>query len=440
MCRIAILAFAALAAGKELSIVDFGADMGDRVGFVNTNALQAAFGNATAADLVVVPEGDWYMLGGITASNRTKLNFQLRGWIRAVPSLENWPKNANGDYATFIEFTDLSLNMTGPGGIDGQGEKWWDIWILDPPHESRPNLVNCLRCVNSYFAHFTMHNSPMYHLDCQDVKTVEIYNVTVQVDRAQMQTIKAKAKNRKFNAQVGMFEPEDLNTDGFDVSGTDVYIHDCTVHNDDDSIAVKPCNKGCTYTDCSTNMLFERNTLVGVGATIGSVPPHELVNCVRNITFRDIKMPGTAKGIYVKSNPTCGGNKTAIIQDVLYENIEITDPLWWPIWIGPQQQHEPGSKLGRKCALSYPLDPHCPTQGCATFKNIVLKDVYISNPVMSPGVLMGNETNPMEVTFHNVTVHDGPEGGKFPFGNEYECRHTHLQVSGGTWPIPLCAL
>jgi len=40
-----------------------------------------------------------------------------------------------------------------------------------------------------------------------------------------------------------------FNTDGYDVTGNNVWIHDCSVWNQDDCIAVK---------DNSQNMLFER--------------------------------------------------------------------------------------------------------------------------------------------------------------------------------------
>eukprot|EP01064_Diplonema_japonicum_P008484 TRINITY_DN15948_c0_g2_i1.p1 TRINITY_DN15948_c0_g2~~TRINITY_DN15948_c0_g2_i1.p1 ORF type:complete len:436 (+),score=52.04 TRINITY_DN15948_c0_g2_i1:50-1357(+) len=423
---------AAAVEGKELSIVDFGAVMTDREGYVNRDALQHAMGNATAADVVVVPEGDWYALGGASISGKPKISLELRGWLRAVDNIDNWPLTGT-TYNPFINFgPQITVNMTGQGGIDGQGVKWWNIWIVDPPHLTRPKLIVCYQCVNSTFAGFTMHNSPSYHLDCEDVKNVEIANVTVLVDRAEMKAVKAK--------RLTTTEPEDLNTDGFDVSGTNVYIHDCYVQNDDDSIAVKPCSRECVHADCSENMVFERNTLIGVGATIGSVPPSPHVNCVRNITFRDIKMPGTGKGIYIKSNPRCQKNYTSIIQDVLYERVEIIEPAWWAIWIGPQQMHEPGQSLGDRCALTYPIDPHCPTQGCTTFKNIVLKDIVIRKPLLSPGVVMGNASNPMTVTFDNVTVVDGPTGGKFPFGNEYECKHTSMIVKGGTHPAPRCSV
>ena len=39
----------------------------------------------------------------------------------------------------------------------------------------------------------------------------------------------------------------------------------------------------------------------------------------------------------------------AIIEDIVFEDVTILKPFWWAVWIGPQQQHEPGSVplLGR---------------------------------------------------------------------------------------------
>ena len=136
-----------------------------------------------------------------------------------------------------------------------------------------------------------------------------------------------------------------------------------SISNDDDSVAVKPSDGRSPY-GCTRNILVERCVFTGFGASVGSVPPHADVNCVRNVTFRSISMPGTGKGIYVKSNPTCGFEtdrfgrrvaKTAVISDVTYEHVSMVRPWWWAVWIGPQQQHEPGSALGHKCALTYNL-------------------------------------------------------------------------------------
>ena len=69
-------------------------------------------------------------------------------------------------------------------------------------------------------------------------------------------------------------------------------------------------------------MLFERLSASGLGLTIGSIGGSN----VRNITFRDVVMPQTYKGIYIKFR-NGGGN----ITDVLYENIVMEEPEQWPI-------------------------------------------------------------------------------------------------------------
>ena len=118
-------------------------------------------------------------------------------------------------------------------------------------------------------------------------------------------------------------------------------------------------------------------------------------------------MPNTGKGVYIKSNPSCDDpTKSASISDITYEDISITNPKWWAIWIGPQQQQEPGMALGEKCSLLYPFGTQsCPTQGCVSFDNITLRRINITNPVLSPGVILGNATNPIRnLTFEDVKV------------------------------------
>ena len=79
--------------------------------------------------------------------------------------------------------------------------------------------------------------------------------------------------------------------------------------------------------------MIERVYASGVGLTIGSIGRYT----VNNVTFRDVTMHHTVKGIYVKFRQ--GVDKTAgLISNVLYENVFIDKPSSWPIWIGPAQQ------------------------------------------------------------------------------------------------------
>lgn len=76
-----------------------------------------------------------------------------------------------------------------------------------------------------------------------------------------------------------------FNTDGIDPSGARYHIYNMTVQNYDDVVVPKPGSDD----DCTRDMLVENFTIrLGVGMSIGSVPPRILGSCVKNITFRNI--------------------------------------------------------------------------------------------------------------------------------------------------------
>ncbi len=116
---------------------------------------------------------------------------------------------------------------------------------------------------------------------------------------------------------------------------TPVWIHDINIVNDDDSIAIKPSNKGRIYSSCSENIVIENAVISGFGMSIGSVNADIQHNCVRNVTFRNITLPQSGKGIYIKNNGGCEQNgATAEITDIVYQDIYMDKPLLWAIWIG----------------------------------------------------------------------------------------------------------
>jgi len=117
------------------------------------------------------------------------------------------------------------------------------------------------------------------------------------------------------------------------------------------------------------------------------------------------------KAIYLKSNPGTSGS--GIIEDILFENIHIEQALWWTIWIGPQQQNQPGDSSGTGCSFLYPFDPTCPTQPLVTMKNITLEHIIAIDTIPifeGPGVVLCDEVTPcVEFNFNNITntVFDG---------------------------------
>ena len=89
------------------------------------------------------------------------------------------------------------------------------------------------------------------------------------------------------------------------------------------------------------------------------------------------------------------------ISDILDENITMDNPEQFAIWVGPAQQ------TGQPCNLAWPMSPHaeCKMSGFQTWTNITLRDITINNPIHSPGLFYGNESNPITgLVLDNVVV------------------------------------
>ena len=452
----------------------------------NSKTILDTLMEATPGTTVRVPPGLYYIMGGIYVSGLKNVTFQIDGELRAPEACFDgcWPKeqednavvqksNVNvgvgiADFLHVLHFYDCQhLTVTGNGTIDGSGKGWWTRYTIGAHSSSkRPKLMVFEKVTDMLVENLTFLNSPSFNVLMKAVMRAEVRNVIVNTDRNIVQQLKNDKRRRRLrvaggardsshsttvkqthasNVGRGLYsplQPEDLNTDGIDPNGKDIWIHDSYVVNDDDSIAVKPMSasggEGLAL-NCTENVLIENMHLTGFGASIGSVSPHKDHNCVRNVTFRNISMPGTGKGVYIKSNPTCDGVSTAEITNILYEDIFMDKPIWWPIWIGPQQQQEPGSALGRKCALQYPISKHCPTQGCVTFTNITLRRIHINNPVLSPGVILGNFShnryNMRGLVFEDVVVN---KPGAWPYHHNYQCKEAYGVALGSTSPIPAC--
>jgi len=143
----------------------------------------------------------------------------------------------------------------------------------------------------------------------------------------------------------------------------------------------------------------------GTGMTIGTVPPRGSHTCIRNVTFRNISFIDPFKAVYIKTNPNHGQQlvESGIIENILYDGIEVARPLWWGIYIGPQQQKQPDGG-GPGCML-YPLIEECATEPKVTIRNITLRNVNIHGGVFPPGIIRCNSTNPCtDFTFENVRV------------------------------------
>jgi len=220
-------------------------------------------------------------------------------------------------------------------------------------------------------------------------------------------------RQKKLLESAGFFDFEHslptfpLNTDGIDPKGSDIHIYNGKVTNFDDGIVFKPCRTTSTKCrTCSSGYVHDIEVVYSVGMSIGSVPPHNEINCVQNVTFENIHMLEPLKGIYVKTNPGTTGR--GIIDTINYINITMEKAVWWPLWVGPQQMSQPdGSFLG--CDMLYPFTSTvCPTNPLVDIRKVSLINVT-STRAINPyaGALLCDATNPCtDFIFENVLFQD----------------------------------
>ncbi|CAF0775861.1 unnamed protein product [Adineta ricciae] len=398
--------------------------------WANAYLLNQTFASLQSGDtLLIPPDRTFWLMGGIYARGLVNVTIQIDGILKFSDNQTVWPRDPQTQQVHecfyFEQINYVKFTSSLPGGkkgiIDGSGAKWWGLVEYLLIGENRPRLLSIYNSTNLLVENILLKNSPYWTFLANDIANLEIRYMDVDA------RVRPDVQYHDHN------ELQAFNTDGFDVAGKNVWIHDCNIWNDDDCIAVKEQSSSSFQSSCSENMLFERINASGVGLTIGSIGPSASHTCVRNITFRDCTMYNTFKGIYLKSRPGLPGH-TGEITNVTYENILINNASQWSIWIGPQQA---GYK--EACSLLWPFVPKtpCPVPIGITWNTIVLRNITLNGPQLSPGVILGNSSNPMlNILFDNVYVN---KPGLLPWGTKYyACEGVEGIAEGNTQPPPPC--
>jgi hypothetical protein len=366
------------------------------------------------------------------AYNLTNVTILLDGQLIFSRRTRQWPRSAGTNKEDgrkvlecihLIEAVNVTLtssHRSPHGGIlNGQGSAWWGLPLIGYVryNEDRPRLIRITRGTNIVLENWLLLDSPYWSTLFEEMNGLTIRYVGVQ----------ARRTNRDGHTLMDLTA---FNTDGIDVTGTNVHAHDCNIWVQDDVIAVKDgpidyvgdvdddddgANRGRMRR--SSNMIFERINATGLGLTIGSIGNYSEV---RNITFRDCYLHKTVKGIYTKFRAS---NKTRI-EDVTFENIIMDAPSQFAIWVGPAQQADSTNIChANPCSLCWPIVPgsKCSGEVNGTYRGLLLKNVQINRPRNGGGVLMASADNPMRgLIFDSVKVgcgplfYDGSVAGAFP--------------------------
>ena len=468
-----LVAMGVVADPAVVSILDHGAIPGeDTVAASHANA-QAIFQAAVAANAtaspsqpatVLIPAGKSFsVLNVAPLLNLQDVVFQIDGTLLLCTDFDAWPKRTDISVTLAALYIGHSQRVTvlGTGTVDGRGYQWWWNTIITTV-DNRPILLAMDHCVDVTIHSVYWKNSPYYHLNLRDQKNLVVRDLTIYVSveeqanllrqHGHWQALPAEAvemrRQRWLSGTHGMlgdaaeYLPSEellsgiptypLNTDGIDPSGVNILIENVIITSFDDAVAVKPLAGGSPIATCSESIIVRNCTVYfSVGMTIGSVPPNTGVNCVRNVSFSDIIMHEPFKAIYIKTNP--GDKGSGLIDQISYRQFKAIGSLWYPIWIGPQQQDQPGGKSNTGCSFFYPVVPTCPTQPRVPVTRISLEDVTLTEGITLPGVLLCNSTVPCsEFSFRNVI-----NTGIWGIMPDYVCENVQGSQSGNQ-PPPLC--
>lgn len=362
-----------------------------KVAEINSESFRLALSVANSSEdrTVIIPAGNEYYLYGVSSTDLFDITIQLDGKLTFSDDITSWPSQPVGQ---FEFYNSHRITVKGKGIVDGLGLAWWRSAYRggDRPVMFYFNLATYITFEDVYLL-----NSPKFSINFKDCAHILIHDITIFIDSA--------VTHGRDHESVTY----PLNTDGIDLAAWNVTIYNTNITNYDDAIVPKPCRSNWIYCQCAGNMDAYNNTITySTGLTIGSVPPNDQVNCIRDVTFRDTYMYRPLKALYIKSNP--GSVGTGIVENILFENIIIKQALWWTIYIGPQQQNQPNDGTnGTGCNFLFPFVPICPTQPRVTIKNITFRNVIATETVPTfegPGVIICDPANPcQDIHFDHVT-------------------------------------
>jgi polygalacturonase len=453
----------------DFNILNYGAienDFSNNACYINSAAIEQACiaaNQSIGGRTVLIPSNKEFCIFSSEVHQLHNVTFQVEGKLTISNNITEWLNNIVTYTAAlnFIECKDFTMN--GNGVLNGQGYDWW--WATTLKGINRPHLFFCSESENVLIQDVLFMNSPKFHCRVYDVHQLHIHNIEIYVDiYGQAEILKKKNKwhyysdhektmihynnnillnnntestdtkteieNNKYliNDGIPIFP---LNTDGIDVSGYDMLIENIKITNFDDAIVIKPSSQTSYWDSCSHNIHVRNiNVTYSVGMSIGSISPSMDIECISDVIFENVNMLYPFKAVYVKTNP--GNDGTGIVNNITYKDFVIDGSLWYPIWIGPQQETTgPGEA---SCSFLYPIIDECPTQPLVTISNILLENMVLTRGLFLPGIILGNETNPIS----NLTMKSIQNSGKFVIGEEYICEGTDAHVSDCS-PIPDCA-
>ncbi len=228
-----------------------------------------------------------YLSGPITMAAHVNLQIDSGAKLQMFP-LSTWEPN----YGTtsFIEVGTLTdAEISGSGTIDGQGLDWWNKYPSNTG--ARPHFIQIDKCTRVLIRDINLQNPPVFTIYMKNGN-----DTSVTIDHIRIDTPPS---------------PTSHNTDGFDISATNVLIRNSFISTGDDNVEIGGSNPTRDIT--ISNCVFG----TGHGVSMGSIVSGGVIGMiVSNCTW-----VGTEYGIKGKSDMDRGGT----VDNIHYSDLTMTN-------------------------------------------------------------------------------------------------------------------
>lgn len=277
-------------------------------------AIAAAFKDCSSNAVIVFSEGtDYNVFNPITAVDLDNVGIQMQGNLHLPQNITYVQAIVNGSGANSYTTTPYWFKLAGPyldytgsdnvtnGWINSYGQAWWDANPVNGTGiAGRPHLLS-FNTTKGSLKHYKSRKPIAWN--------VQLVGDSIEVSDS---IIDAYSTSGSFP----------FNTDGFDVTGTNIKITNSVIFNGDDAIAVQ---------SGSHNVLFESATIgyQSHGMSIGSLGQDQsLFANVSNIKFNDVSCVNSVYAARFKS--WVGGQGLA--KNITWSNIR-TYNVTFPIFV-----------------------------------------------------------------------------------------------------------
>jgi polygalacturonase len=427
-----ILAVSASLAAAAFDVKSFGAK-GDGA-TLDTAAIQKAIDAAAKVQgTVVVPPGA-YRTGAIFLKSGIEFRIEKGATLLGSQNIADYPMmptrvagiEMTWPAALVNVYEQSHVHIDGPGTVDGDGKKWYDLYWKMRREEYEPKGI---RWAADY--------------DCRRPRLIQVYNssdVAIQglslrrpgfwtVHICYSRSVTVDGLDIRNNT-----DGKGPSTDGIDIdSSSAVTVTHCSIECNDDAICLKAGRDadGLRVNRPTRDVTIRDNTVVAgaAGVTIGS----ETSGGIRDVLVDGLRvLAGAPNGILFKSASTRGGT----IENITIRNVEMTGvatPVSVSLNWNPSYSYAkiPDGMTGYPDYWKVLTEPVPSKKGVPHFRDVSVSGVKATGAQRAFQVASHPDAPLLRFRFEDVEI-EAKSGGSISGAEDWKCSGIKLKIVDGS--------